>query len=117
MKLTLRAAFDVAAGIQRLPKLPIKASYRLSRIADYLKPEFREFEKQRTEIYKELGTLTEDGKKYVVAADKQEEVAKRLNELLDVEVTVTSEPVSLADMGDVQIEPEIMGMVGPVITE
>jgi single-stranded DNA-specific DHH superfamily exonuclease len=117
-KATINELLAMAPAIARLPRLPVKASYRLARIGDKLKPELKTFREQRMEIYKELGEADEKGN-YTVPSEKLDELNSRVEQLLNVEVEIPLDPVKLSDIESaaVQIEPEVLMALGPALAE
>ena len=59
----LKQVIDIATALSSIAtaKLPAKASYRIAKAINLLRPEVTTFEEQRVKLAKELGTLSEDG--------------------------------------------------------
>jgi len=122
-KVKLRELATMHRAISVLPKLPLKASYRLRRISDLLEPELRVANEKRLEIYKEMGAYQPHTDTYKVPDDMLGELNKRITELFDIEVEIALDPVTMemlegADPSKApQIEPDVLKALGPALTE
>lgn len=94
-------------------KLPVSAGYKLSVFFKKVNPELTAWETARKELIEELGTkkLDEDGKetdKYEFAEDKVKEFNDKIEELLNQEVNIEIPEITIADLGDIKIEPKYL---------
>jgi len=86
-------------------KLPVKAAYRLSRIAAKFTPEIRTFEEARLSIFQELGTEVEKKPGFFEIKDpeKREDMIERVEALYKEKVKVDAEPVPLDMLGTAEL--------------
>lgn len=84
--------------------LPVKTSYRLGKLVSKVERELKDFEAKRLELVKKHGDPVEgDSNKIQVREGNLEEFTKELNELLDVDVDLNFEPVSLDQLADAKL--------------
>ena len=106
MKLKLSEIVGNIEGIKALAvvELPIKVSYNIKRLVRKLQPEIDTYQEARNAIINELGELDEKTKETkVVDPEKLKEFAKRVTELLEVEVEIDFEPIKISDLGDIKV--------------
>jgi len=119
MKITLEKIVNSDKSLAKLMglKLPIKVSYKLTRLAFNLQPEITIFNDKRNAIIKELGEPMADSP--VVNGEpsykvKDENMAKYIEEMtklgeIEVDLKFSSdkefEKIKILDLGDVSIEP------------
>lgn len=87
-------------------KLPVKAAYRLARIAAKLQPELKTFDEARFSVFQELGREVPDMPgSYDPPSDpdKLAELVKRVSELTSEKVAIDLDPVTLDMLGDSQL--------------
>jgi len=86
-------------------KLPVKVSYRIGKLLGQIARVIKGIQFDQHALYRTIGTLSEDEQQYVIADDRKAEFQAAVTALLDAEVTFEFEPVSLAELGDISIEP------------
>lgn len=98
-KIKLKELRDITGSLAKLVTmdLPVKISYRMTKIAKLIKNELQEVEDQRTELVKKYGEKTEQG---LMVKEKIEEFNKEFNEFLDEEIEISYIPVNLSSIED-----------------
>jgi hypothetical protein len=94
-------------------------AYKLARLHRLVSVEAKHFTDQRTAIIKELGEESDgpDGKMIRVKAEHIEAFNKRMAELAAVAVDVEATPFSIAALGDAQVEPTWLALLGPFLAD
>lgn len=85
-------------GLLANPTLPSVPRLRLTRLHRELLPNIQKFETDKVEVFKSLGTLSEDGKLYEFRGEANLKVADELKALLDVEVEISFTPIPDVEM-------------------
>ncbi len=109
VKVSLGELKDIGEGMGELAntKLPVKTSYAISKINKQIVAEFQEFDKERVKILDAYSKKGEDGKpviennNYVI--EDMEAFTKEFNELCAIEVEINAEPISIEQLGDIEI--------------
>lgn len=89
-------------------KMPIKASYSISRLIRKLTPEIEIYNEKRTELAKELGELNKEKTQYIFKEENGVKFAKELKELLDTDISTDFIKIKISDLGDISIEPRLL---------
>ena len=121
MKFTLAEIRWMQRGLTAITQaqLPIRVSYRLSKLLNFCNQEMANVEKVREEMIKTMGEENPDKPGEIVIgpenADKfREEFAQLLQEEVDIDFT----PVRLADLGDdLKIAPVELASLSRIIEE
>jgi len=121
IKMTLRDAIAAFQAIEMLPIIPDgKTSYSIGYIGDKLEQHVRRFNKEREKIGREIAGPGVE----LVPPEKMEEFNARVDAILDMEITVEREPVTLdAVLGEKpekrpELKPSILrALVGRIIIE
>lgn len=82
-------------------ELPIKTSWNLSKIIKKIEEYYGDFETNRIKILKEY---VSDGETKV-PDDKIDEFSAKINELLNIEIDLGCDPISIDDLGDISVAP------------
>lgn len=98
-------------NVIRAKRLPIKTQYHMAKIGRRLEEEVRHYREARLALVKELGeqvTQAVDGKEVLtdnwrLSPENAEEFGKKLVELLDAEVAIELDTLTIADFGE-QVE-------------
>ena len=102
MKATLRQIIEGNAGLQLMlgSKLPVKASYAVSKLARACASELDDFNKQREKLFTDAG-CTVVGQEYAHSEGKEKIAAiiKEVEQLKDVEVEINALPLDLEQFG------------------
>lgn len=109
IKMTLRQAIAAYQALDALPKIPNgKISYTLGYIGDKLEQHVRQFDKQRQKLTREMSEQDKEGKR-VIPAGKVEAFSDALEDMLDVEIEISRDPVKLTDVlgGNPEVAPQI----------
>lgn len=128
MTIKLKQAINAVGGLNALQseKLPIKVSYKISKLANKLAPDLDIFNKKRLDLIKEFGTENKENQTITVDPDKIEEYQKQLKqleELLETDIEVNFgdgkpfEPIKSAELGNVSIEPKFLNGLDWLITD
>lgn len=105
MKLKLSEIVNNEKGIEALAavELPIKISYNIKRLIRKIRPELDTYIEARNSLITELGEEDPKTKNITVKPENSQEYARRLGELLDVEVEIDFEPIKISDLGDIKV--------------
>jgi len=134
MKMTGRELYDrtvTLAGIINRPRnLPQTAKYRIARLHAALEPEYKLLEAERVKLVEELGeqTFTDEAKTQPMGwtipdsmppSPKMVEYKMRWNTILNEEIEVNAQPITLTTLGDAlgAIEADEFIRLGELITE
>lgn len=102
MKIKLGELLNAAESLNKLfiADLPIKLSYKLSKIVNSINGELKIYDEKRNELIRKLGTEDEKTKQWSVApgSANMPEFMKKMNELLDAETEVIDWKIPLADL-------------------
>ncbi len=111
MKVKLQEIVNSVGSINNLLayKFPPKTSYRLMRLAKHIDPIMKTYNEERNRIIEELGEIDEaTGNAIVRGKEKMEVFNKRIDEILQVEEYVEFDPISVEDLGGVNVSPNDM---------
>jgi hypothetical protein len=97
-------------------KLPVKAAYRLSRIADEINGEMKKMDEFRIKLIESLGEKGEDGNSKV-KEENMPEFREKYAELMSTEVQLNIKPIPISWLGDFDIEPGKMISISRFIDE
>ena len=115
----LRLAFQATQELSGI-KLPIKASYWVSRLNAKLKSEYDISEKTRLALVKENGETDENGNSFI-RGDSKEAIATFIAAWTPIEDTVieleTAPQISIDLFGNFEVQPAIISALSPFITE
>jgi len=98
-------------------KLPIKVSYKISKIINLCQPELAIFEEKRNELIRKLGVSTdnpENPDEIRVKPENMPEFQKDYNKLGDIDIDLSFgagkdlEKIKVEDLGDTEIEPNVL---------
>lgn len=134
MKFTGRQLYDAVvtlAGIINRPRnLPQTAKYRISRLHSSLEPEYKLLEAERVKLVEELGeqTFADEAKTQpmgwtipdtIPPSAKMVEYRMRWNTILNEEIDVNVQPITLTTLGDAPggIEADEFIRLGELVTE
>jgi hypothetical protein len=103
MKITMMRVLSIKEELDALfmKDIPIAASWKISKFIRQIENEYNDFERNRVKIL-EKHLDKESGK---VPEDKQKDVQKEMEELLDVEVELNVEPIDISELGDISVPP------------
>ena len=105
---------DSTEALRTLMTKPLKArtAFAVARIAREVEKEYNLFNQSRTELIQKYGEKDENGElkvteegNYTVSKDNIAEFNASFQELLDTEIEINAEPVSMDDLGDVDFTP------------
>lgn len=113
IKIKLSDAVNGVEGLNKLveAKLPIKASYWVSRIIKKLATDIELYNEKRNALLKELGTAGEEieGKvNYTFEGDNGKKFTEQIMTLLGVEIELDFNKIKIDDIGDATIEPKYL---------
>lgn len=98
-------------------KLPIKISYKISKIVNLCQPELAIFEEQRNSLIKKLGVSTnnpDNPNEIQVKNENLPEFQEDYNKLVDIDVDLgfgkgnDLEKIKIDDLGDIVVEPNLL---------
>lgn len=110
-KFTLKEIKEAESALNEVftLSLPIKASFKLSKIIKAVKPELINYNEHYNKIIKEHGVPSKDNpNNIIVPKEKEEEVLGYIKELLDTEVEISFVPIKLDELDNVSISPKIL---------
>jgi len=97
--------------------LNVKIAYKLSKLLKKIGQELQDLEENRIRLVKKYSNDAENDKEMKVADDKVDEFQKEFNVLLNVEVDVPFEPISIDDLGDdIKLTPIDIIRLGNIIS-
>lgn len=101
MEIKLKELKQIEPSLGKLlnAELPIKASYRLSKIGKVVKRELEDLEEARLALFKKYGEVQEDQSLMVPQAKMQEFIAE-MDALLDDVVNLDTYPVKISLLGN-----------------
>lgn len=122
--ITLQKIIESQSGLSKLidSKLPIKISYKVSKMINKIQPEVRVYEETRQRLVRELGQEDTETKTISVKPENLEKFQNELKKLLEVEVDLTFgltkeiEKISIQDL-DISIEPKELLALDWLLTE
>lgn len=111
MKIIFEQLKDSQLALVKLSKfkLPVKTAYWISRLINKVNSEIKEGEKERFELIKKFGELTNKKTNSWTVTEEhlieyQEAITKRDEKELDFDF----EPIKLSSLGEIPIEPEAL---------
>ena len=116
----LETVLKIAGPLQQFGqiKLPVKPAYRIAKNIRLLQPELEAYQKARNDLLAEHGTPVEGKPGEFNMGDNAEKFTEALNALHGEEVELKLMTVSLAELGEVSIEPGLLAaLMDTVITE
>lgn len=118
MKITLGELLNGKPALEKLVNLEIsiKTAYKLSRIINKLNNELQNFEDQRQKLVSKYGEPEENGN-VIVTQENMEAFSNELNELINLEIELAYEPVSLEELGDVKMRASELMLIDKFVTE
>jgi hypothetical protein len=115
----LRLAYQATQELSNT-KLPVKASYWVSRVGSKLKADFEASEKERTALITEHGEVDEQGNSFIKSESK-EAITAYITAWLAIEDTVVElsivPTINIDLFGNVEIQPAILSALEHFITE
>jgi len=103
MKVKLETIVSARPKLEKLFSLPLpaKTSYRVMRLMKKITSELKMFEQKRIDLVKKYGEPTENNKNiYNVKPDEILNFQKDMQEVLDVEIEIEFEPLTLDMLGN-----------------
>lgn len=118
MKITIKDVVDTRITVGELlkQKLPIKIAYRISKLANKLASEYKFYEEKRLELVKEYGEKVKDDEgnetdNIQVTKKNETKFYEELNKIVDLEVEIDYDPISIEELGNIQIEPKLLNPI------
>ncbi|HUS49932.1 MAG TPA: hypothetical protein VMZ91_07185 [Candidatus Paceibacterota bacterium] len=104
-KFSLGEIYGLTRSLQKLTdkELPIKVSFRLYQFLKNSAVEMETLEKARVKLVEKYAGAQEEGKEMKVADDKREKFQEEFTSLLNEEVEIPFEPISVEDLGGISI--------------
>ena len=85
--------------------MPVKQSYRMSKLAKCITKEMNDIEESRNDLIKKFGDKNDKGQIEIIDNDKKEEFNKEFADLLKEEVEITFVPIDLENIGEAKLTP------------
>jgi hypothetical protein len=109
MKIRLIEIKMIESSINKLMEtnLPVKTAYRLSKLLKDVSSELQTLEENRVRLVRKYADVKEDTpeQEVKVPKDKVEPFQNEFNELLQTEVEIKFDPVSISDLEEVRLTP------------
>ena len=105
MKVTLKNIYGASniLGLMVEQQLPIRIAFKLTRLITRLNEEYTNLDTTRRTLLKKYGTESENSDpnnpSYTFTSENQENFAKEFNDLLEEEVKIDWDPLSIDDLG------------------
>jgi hypothetical protein len=97
-------------------RLPMKMTFRLSKMIKQMDAELETLEDARISLIKELGTEDEQGG-VSVKPENVETFQKEYMELVNEDIEIDSDPLDIDDFPDVKITTQDMMLLTPIFEE
>lgn len=127
MKIKAGEISGVLDGLNQVADIdiPIKVAYWFARTAKQLQPEVQAFEQARMKLLKKHGKKDKKGE---LATDKNDQVqwnrpedaeafSKEFKELAEQEAEIKMDPISIDRLGEIDIKPEIIYKLFPLMKD
>lgn len=118
MKLTIAQIKNAEPVLSKLmnQSLPIKTSFRITKIIESVAKDLENFEKHRVQLFDKYGEIQDDNMK-IIKPEHQEAFVTEINGLLLETVEVPDIKFSLEDLGDIMITPSELVFFTPWLTD
>lgn len=117
MKLSQLLQISPSLQVLSTLKLPAKASFRIAKIVNLIKPDLAAHDVARTALLQELGTIDETGTSYNLTAVNSMKFGSAMAQLADEECDLVLPTLAISDLGDIEIEPLHLAALGELITD
>lgn len=120
MKFTLAEIKLMSSSLSKLVHLdlPIKISYRLSKLLNFFDKEIITVEKARVELVKKYAGENKDEEGGIrVAKEHEEEFRTEFEKLLTEEVEFSFEPILIDELGNIKMSPMDLARINKIIKE
>ena len=118
MKVKLEKIVNGKAALSKLlnEPLPIKASYRLSKIIRKVESELKDFEAKRFELIKKYGAEDQEKQTWTVIPENVETFTKEINDLLSLEISLELDALHVEELGNASISAtELLQLEGFIL--
>jgi len=85
-------------------KLPIKVSYRISKILNQISGVMKRVNAEQRNLYQTMGVLNDDKSQWIIPDDRKADFDAAMLAIMDADAGITILPVSVHDLGDISIE-------------
>lgn len=125
IKISELLSFPAFYAAAKATKLPLKTSYKLSKLNAAVENELDFYRAKLKEIVGEFGEQdengnpipTEDGQGIKLRLGSEQECLIKINELADMEVILPDITFTLDDFGTLELSPDEMAAIMPFITD
>jgi hypothetical protein len=106
-----------------IKEIPIKTAYMLSKLAQKIEPELKNFQNSNNKLIEKYGQRDENNEIInnngivPIILDKKEDYKKEIEELLNIEIDIDFEPMSIKSLGDIKIAPKDLFVLDRFIKE
>lgn len=117
MQVKLSTVINAQAGLKKIltKELPIKVSFRLSKLALSLEAELQNFNTARSKLFEKYGERKEDD--IIIPKEKTGDFNTELEELLDVDIKLDYDPILVSDLGDIKLSAADLMSVNEFLKE
>ncbi len=119
MKLKLKDVIAIDKSLAALldKELPVKPAFKLSKFLTGIKTDVQAFSEQQGKLAEKLGKPGEEDGQFIVPKENLEEYTNELKGLMEVEIDIPYEPISIDDLGDdIQISPRVLSDLNLLFT-
>ena len=119
MKFTLAEIKLMSSSLSKLVHLdlPIRISYRLSKLLNFFDKEIMTVENARRGLVKKYASDNKDEEGMRVAKEHEEEFRVEFEKLLTEEVEFAFEPISIDELGNIKMSPMDLVRINKIIKE
>lgn len=113
---TIAALITVKPLLQQLANIPMPAreSFLLLRTLKTIDNEYLTVEKTRNQLLTLYGSQDEQGN-FIINPDNTSKFQEEINNLLETNITIDCEPISIELFEDIKISPSQMSLIEPFI--
>jgi len=107
MKIKLSEILNSKDSIGKLleRELPIRISFRLTKLIKELDPELQIIEKHRIKLVEKYGKKNEENGNTEVSGDSVADFSKEFNTLLEEELDIDYEPIPISSLENISLSP------------
>lgn len=116
----LKVIIDSVEGLEELAscKLPMRTAYNIKKLMQSIEKETTIFDTLRKNLINEYGERSkEDPNSFTIPQDKVEKFNSEISELLDQEVSIEFNKISLDDIKNIEIAPKYLYFLDWLIEE
>ncbi len=119
MKITLGEILNGKNSLEKLisKEIKIKTAFKLSKLAKMVTEEMQLYEEQRIGLVKKYGDEPDEKGATAVKPENNQKFIEELTELTGVEVELDFEPISVDELGDIEISAGDLSLIEKFLSE